>query len=542
MKIDPEKVRSRRDELGWSQERLAEKSGLSPRHLARIESEVVDMRSLNAEGLAEALDVNASDLVVKSEPRIIPQLLKAFREAQHFSRAELASRSNVSERQISRIEQSQKIAVVRDSTLKQLAAALEVDSEDLHALGWILIPGRTFDRLLMNRHGVDPTQLLSARVSHRIRLAYELVEKEYGPSVRDLLVLAPLMFVLLAEGSLAWRRRRLEEVDAAVDRLQSFKKSDPHLWFTGCVDNGILEEARGTEKESLKKKDVCGRQVREYEHMGEPADQVFPFELFLRKLAMDYEISDLVSFEAPGTFDTDRYWGLEGSYRLFEDTISGILGESEMARGAMDLGGIDFGAIPEELLSDDQQQARIEWIEDQSSDKVKRFLAHRNELRERALALHLDSFSDSKTDKVRRELIRLLAEAAFANQEPESGPDSDSSRPGSMQSASTGSRRTRRMKQAPRVSCHGMFRFMQRFQGLDADRIRSYLSRRRKCQITQVTDYEILMHLRHTRRDALKRAIRETSRLLGKERRSSGAAICRSASLQNLRGGDRVFV
>ena len=402
------------------------------------------MRSLNADGLAKALGVNANDLAVKSEPQIIPQLLKAFREAQHYSRAELASRSNVSERQISRIEQSEKIAVVRDSTLKQLAAALEVDSEDLHSLSWVLIPGRTFDRLLMNRHGVDPTQLLSARVGHQIRLSYELVEKEYGPSVRDLLVLAPLMFVLLAEGSLDWRRRRLDEVGAAVDRLKSFKESDPQLWFTGCVDNGIFEEGRVTEEESLKMKDVCGRHVREEEYLSVPADQVFPFELFLRKLATDFGISDLVSFEAPGTFDPDRYWGLEGSYRLFEDTISGIHGDSEMARSALDLGGIDFGAISEEILSDDQQQARIEWIEDQSSDKVKRFLAHRNELRERAFALHLDSFGHSKTDEVKRELIRLLAEAVFTNQESDSLPDSERSRPGAVQNASAGSQRTRR--------------------------------------------------------------------------------------------------
>ena len=439
MKIDPEKVRSRRDELGWSQERLAEKSGLSPRHLARIEREVVDMRSPNADGLAKALDVNASDLAVKSEPRIIPRLLKMFREARHFSKAELASRSNVSERQISRIEQSEKIAVVRDSTLKQLAAALEVDSADLHSLDWVLIPGQTFDRLLMNRHGVDPTQLLSARVGHRVRLAYDLVEKEYGANVRDLVVLAPLMFVLLAEGSLAWRRRRLDEVDAAVKRLESLKESDPHLWFTGCVDNGIFKEGYDTAEESLKMKDVCGRHVREHEYRGEPADHVFPFELFLRKLATDFGISDLVSFEAPGTFDPGRYWGLEGSYRLLNDTISGMIGESERARSALDLGGIDLGAIPEEFLPDDQQQARIEWLEDQSSDKVKRFLAHRNELRERAFALHLDSIGDTTTDEVLHELVRLLAEATFANREPDSRPDSERSRPGAVQSASANS-------------------------------------------------------------------------------------------------------
>ena len=78
------------------------------------------------------------------------------------------------------------------------------------------------------------------------------------------------------------------------------------------------------------------------------------------------------------------------------------------------------------------------------------------------------------------------------------------------------------MKQTPQISCHGILRFMQRIQGLDAHCIRTYLARRRKCQPTQVTDFEVLKRLRHTRRDALKRTIKEISRLL--ERKGVRAA------------------
>ena len=88
-----------------------------------------------------------------------------------------------------------------------------------------------------------PKVQLSARVSHQVRLAFDLVQRRYGASTRELMVLAPLMFVLLAEGSLAWRRERLKAVEEAKDRLQAIGAAESHLFFAqfvGDVENGCF--------------------------------------------------------------------------------------------------------------------------------------------------------------------------------------------------------------------------------------------------------------------------------------------------------------
>ena len=55
---------------------------------------------------------------------------------------------------------------------------------------------------------VPPSQdvQLSIKINSQVRLAYDLVKHRYGPSQKEIIKLAPLLYVLLAEGSLAWRR------------------------------------------------------------------------------------------------------------------------------------------------------------------------------------------------------------------------------------------------------------------------------------------------------------------------------------------------
>lgn len=62
-------VRARRDELGLTQEGLAERSGLSANYLARLErGEMRNPRRATLEALAEALEVDVADLVSPPAP------------------------------------------------------------------------------------------------------------------------------------------------------------------------------------------------------------------------------------------------------------------------------------------------------------------------------------------------------------------------------------------------------------------------------------------------------------------------------------------
>ena len=139
------------------------------------------------------------------------QNLKALRTSKGWSRNQLADRSGVSERQLARIESTG--GAVRMTTRKKIAEALGVDREKLSGA---------------NSVPRNPEKLedvgLRVRVSPQLQLAYDLVSFRYGPTRREIVELAPLLFVLLAEGSLAWRLERAEKVDALIGRLQDLGK------------------------------------------------------------------------------------------------------------------------------------------------------------------------------------------------------------------------------------------------------------------------------------------------------------------------------
>ena len=139
--------------------------------------------------------------------RIVPQRLRAIRTERGLSRRELAIRSAVSEKQIQRLEfPEQASRTVRPDTLDGLANALGVQPEQLT--------------------GEPPTQpdaktiRVGAALLPGARLAYELIERRYGITVSQLLNAAPLLFALLAEGGLEWRRAQVAELRAIASRLR----------------------------------------------------------------------------------------------------------------------------------------------------------------------------------------------------------------------------------------------------------------------------------------------------------------------------------
>ncbi len=117
------------------------------------------------------------------------------------------------------------------------------------------------------------------KISPKARLAYDLVKRRYGVSATEIINMAPLFFTLLAEGSLARRRKEVEE---GSDHLQQI--SSGHGVFFEALDaaNGAIWE----EEASISKIDLFG------EHLdGNPGSPVFfdpsknnPFVSYLRRL------------------------------------------------------------------------------------------------------------------------------------------------------------------------------------------------------------------------------------------------------------------
>ena len=427
MKINPAKLKSLRIQRRLSCKELAEKSNkVSARTISRIETSDTerDVRIHTAERLADALDVSVEmltgDVTVNpghldgtegSDQSIHPKRLKDLRTRKKLSRSKLAERSGISERQISRIENSKTEVPVRMNTMIKLASALGVNAETL------LDDPTTLDPL-----PVPPSQdvQLSIKISSQVRLAYDLVKHRYGPSQKDIIKLAPLLFVLLAEGSLAWRRQWLEETKAVKERLEQLT-GEREGFYTEEQDVD-WDESFKAEQESIERNELLGDETLEGRGHWQHWDGIKnPFLDYVTRFSKEldlsgiinswgHEVQDMINSEfGPGINLIERinqkqrqlerptksgfipipdryrpksddflrdifFEFLDGeiifNYLICQDELVEISGNSLGALLALVRGDVRLPEIPGELMTEQAKDKRVEWLESRMSDET----------------------------------------------------------------------------------------------------------------------------------------------------------------------------
>lgn len=402
MKIDPRRLRTLREGQRLSRESLEASADVSARQIARIElsGEPATVRKRTAENLAEALGVTVAMLAGEESPGengrdqpghgektdrqsarrgkgkgtsthvdVPAEVLQIARKWRGLSRRALAEESGVSERQIARMESSDAPTCVRRATAERLARVLDIQIEEQSLGETLQVP---YDLLFGPIHALKqaaPQMMLGARVSPQVRLAYDLVNERYGASVRDIVVLAPLLFVLLAEGSLKWRHSKLMAVCEALEHLNSFGQSDPHLYFTKYTAN--VDDGYFLEEESIRKADVTGTMLREDSFVREyEYGDVHPFQDYLESRMARLESADIADFNRGDRITPDRYWGI-APYRLFPERLAALTGGSDYARWAVEYGDVRISEIPKELMDESATKKRVAWLESRLSNDVR---------------------------------------------------------------------------------------------------------------------------------------------------------------------------
>ena len=286
---------------------------------------------------------------LKGPLKIDPERLRILRGRKRLSRSQLARRSHVSQRQIQRIEDaSVSYGSVREQTLARLASALNVDRDVL--TGVAPIPREDS----MPKPGTERVQT-SVAVSPDVHLAYSLIKRRYGVTARDIINMAPLFFVLLAEGSLAWRREKLVELEEAADRMQQIGANTPHLGYANCANR--IDESTEAERLSIEKADLFGRDLSEdlYNFGWEPVE-TNPFANYLSEIADDLDNLEVHALFASAGEDFPDYEVCGGDLRA-------IAGDSRVAQLALKLGYAQLTDIPQELMADEATTARRMWLE-----------------------------------------------------------------------------------------------------------------------------------------------------------------------------------
>ena len=286
--------------------------------------------------------------------KIDPDRLRKLRQQKGLSRSLLAERSGISERTIQRLEnEPQKTQKTQEHTLNNLAKALGVEPGVL--TGELPLPESN------NIPADNPDRVqIGAQIAPKTRLAYDLIKRRYGVNATEIINMAPFFFALLAEGSLAWRRKKLKEAEEAFSRLWQIEG----FWQGGLSGaESFMGEGVAAEEESITKADLFGEYLDD-DFMGTPFDSTKnnPFTYYLRKLADELAISGVVNVDG-GDLNMASNFKFP-HYDICRDELDRIANGSHDAKRALETGHARLSEITEELMAEDACEERAKWLED----------------------------------------------------------------------------------------------------------------------------------------------------------------------------------
>jgi len=306
---------------------------------------------------------------------IHPDALRHSRDRKRWTQEQLAEatkgKNKVSLPTIKRIESTKDGTYpANDRVAEGLAKALGVTVDDLSKP-----PTDEAEReASLRQFGYRP---LRTMLDAETAMAFHMVQHIYGIPIHSQIVMAPLFAALLAEGSLAWRRERVAEIEDAAERLMDL--GGGHFSFAHSAYRSI--DGAGEERDSIGKRDLFGEQVgSDTFDLGFDPSQNNPFADFLDHFAKQVE-AKTVSFEQGDGWKTSE--GMP-EYRIGADVIRELTGDDPDAEYALLRGHVKLKEIPADLLGDEHEADRIAWIVGRIPDEE---LEKRKKEREELLSL-----------------------------------------------------------------------------------------------------------------------------------------------------------
>ena len=293
---------------------------------------------------------------------INPSALRAYRVEKKWTQGHLAERAKISLPTIKRIEgRKEGNYPARDSVAVTLAKVLGKEIHQLQAE-----PETESERAaLRQKHGLRTLRML---IDGKTTLAFDLVEKLYGVSMKSQIEMAPLFTALLAEGSFAWRGERVGEIEDAASTLEVLGGGS----FSFANAAYMVSDGARDERLSIRSKDLFGKMV------GEVAFQM-GFDPSISNPFADY-LASLASKVDDGVVEMDRSFGWKTSedlpdYRVGNDIVWKMAGGDSWAMYALEHGHVRLKEIPPALLGDDLEKERWAWLADKVPAEVRADMA-----------------------------------------------------------------------------------------------------------------------------------------------------------------------
>ena len=302
---------------------------------------------------------------------IVPEHLAAARQHRGIDIDELASLAELPKERIEALEQAETPTEVSPGELICLAESLRLVPEVLTGERAIPADAERFRK-----------QSLSVSLSGRARRDCELVRMRYGVSREELMEMAPLMFTLVAEDILRWRRERLKRARQVMRDFDYAQNLMGLRFQVQPLERGPNDESPRTaeqEEASIASRDVFGKQLSGPRGFKLRAPEVFPSYLMDRMRDADFDGAIALWDEDLGCEEDESAWG--GSmhwpgdclpvHRLLPEQVYELVGldpeespscEQQEALMALNHCRIELAELPEGLMAEDKAAERVAWI------------------------------------------------------------------------------------------------------------------------------------------------------------------------------------
>ncbi len=250
---------------------------------------------------------------------IHPKALKDARKRQSMTQEQLAKAAGCTKDTVSRWERGTSRRV-RSHLRGPLCDALRVKWEKL-----TVPPERTSDR----PEDEFGHTWIKMSVRKRVRAALQLVALRYNVRPLEVVELAPLLFLIIAELSLLERKRRLDELNAEIE--QALQRLPKHVHGSVRARNEHGEDPAGEEGASIESRDIFGLKLSvPYWDNEDWREESNPFINFIRDLTREFP-KDAVDFV--DTHDGNKI----DDYQIADDTLREFTGITEDEERAEDL-------------------------------------------------------------------------------------------------------------------------------------------------------------------------------------------------------------
>ncbi|MDP2738982.1 MAG: helix-turn-helix transcriptional regulator [Pseudorhodobacter sp.] len=282
---------------------------------------------------------------------INPETLDLLMKTAGMTQKALADRSGVAAKTIGRILKNEGGSHTATS-VSRIARALDTSAEALATP-----PDVAQRRAADERMKKAGYHRVSFYLDGRTALNFGLVEARYGISARVQIEAAPLFATLLAEMSLAERRKNLEaykEAFAIANGLAPVHLQNAH------ISRGDFNDACEAEEASLAANDLSGSTINDDAWAGVTSTDDYGFEdcgdLFiahLRHLVTNHEIKPISRISGSAS---------ALSYDAFDEDLAKITNCDYWAEFALAHRHVRIRDIPEDLRGDDRAAERAAWL------------------------------------------------------------------------------------------------------------------------------------------------------------------------------------